>query len=191
VSQALYGIVLGARSARSRLAQSPDRVGEPLDYILNLAEAAFADMRSLILELRPESFEREGLVGALSKRADAVMARYGIEVTKDLPEEPAIPFEAKQAIYSTAQEALRNVVKHSQAKHVSLQLRVNREVVTMEIRDDGTGFDPSGSFPGHLGLQSMRERTEECGGDLQIESVPGKGTRVGVQLPLSSARLPA
>ena len=191
VSQALYGIVLGARSARNRLARSPGRVGEPLDYILNLAEAAFADMRSLILELRPESFEREGLVDALSKRADAVMARYGIEVTKDLPEEPAIPFDAKQAIYRTAQEALRNVVKHSQAKHVSLQLRVNGDVVTMEIRDDGTGFDPSGSFPGHLGLQSMRERTEERGGELQIESVPGRGTRVGVQIPLSSARIPA
>jgi signal transduction histidine kinase len=184
VSQALYGIVLGARSASTRLTKSPERVREPLDYILNLADAALADMRSLIFELRPESLEQGGLVGALSKRADAVAARYGIQVEKRLPDEPAISLDSKQAIYRTAQEALHNVVKHANAKRVSLQLQVDGGAVRMEIHDDGKGFDPDASFPGHLGLQSMRERAAARGGDLHIESSPGSGTTVALEIPI-------
>src|SRR6202011_1373083 len=110
VSQALYGIALGARSAQNRLARDPQRAAEPLDYILGLAEAALADMRSLILELQPEALEREGLVGALAKRVDAIKGRYGIDVSADLPDEPPIPVDIKQAMYQIAQEALHNVV---------------------------------------------------------------------------------
>jgi len=100
VSQALYGIALGARSARNRLSRDPPRAVEPLDYILGLAEAALADMRSLILELQPEALEREGLVGALAKRVDAIKGRYGIDVSADLPEEPPIPVDSRPCIES-------------------------------------------------------------------------------------------
>src|SRR5438105_11200659 len=184
VSQALYGIALGARSARNRLARDPQRAVEPLDYILGLAEAALADMRSLILELQPESLEREGLVGALAKRADAIKGRYGIDMRTDLPEEPPISLGTKQDIYRIAQEALHNLVKHSRAKHASLRLRVDRNALTMEVADDGEGFDPSRSYPGHFGLPSMRERAQSRGGELQIESRPGEGTTVRVRVPI-------
>ena len=184
VSQALYGIALGARSARNRLARDPQRAVEPLDYILGLAEAALADMRSLILELQPESLEREGLVGALAKRADAIKGRYGIDMRTDLPEEPPIPLGTKQDIYRIAQEALHNLVKHSRAKHASLRLRVDRDALTMEVADDGEGFDPSRSYPGHFGLPSMRERAQSRGGELHIESRPGEGTTVRVRVPI-------
>ncbi|TMG40895.1 MAG: GAF domain-containing sensor histidine kinase, partial [Chloroflexi bacterium] len=178
VSQALYGIALGARSARNRLARDPQRAVEPLDYVLSLAEAALADMRSLILELQPEALEREGLVGALAKRAEAIKGRYDIDMRTDLPDEPPIPVGTKQDIYRIAQEALHNLVKHSRAKHASLRLRVDRDALTMEVADDGEGFDPSRSYPGHFGLPSMRERAESGGGELQIESRPGEGTTV-------------
>lgn len=184
VSQALYGIALGAGSARNRLARDPQRAVEPLDYILDLAEAALADMRSLILELQPESLEREGLVGALAKRVDAINGRYGIDVRTDLPDEPPIPLGTKQAVYRIAQEALHNLVKHSRAKHASLRLRSDRDALTMEVADDGEGFDPSGSYPGHFGLQSMRERAESGGGELRVESGPGAGTTVRVRVPM-------
>jgi PAS domain S-box-containing protein len=184
VSQALYGIALGARSARNRLARDPQRAVEPLDYILGLAEAALADMRSLILELQPESLEREGLVGALAKRVDAIKGRYGIDVRTDLPEEPPIPLGTKQDMYRIAQEALHNLVKHSRAKHASLRLRSDRDALTMEVADDGEGFDPSRSYPGHFGLPSMRERAQSRGGELQIESRPGEGTTVRVRVPI-------
>src|SRR5437868_7469790 len=133
VSQALYGIALGARSARNRLSRDPPRAVEPLDYILGLAEAALADMRSLILELQPEALEREGLVGALAKRVDAIKGRYGIDVSADLPEEPPIPVDTKQAMYRIAQEALHNVDKHSRAKHASVRLRIDSDAVAMEV----------------------------------------------------------
>ena len=184
VSQALYGIALGARSARNRLARDPQRAVEPLDYVLSLAEAALTDMRSLILELQPESLEREGLVGALAKRAEAIKGRYDIDVRTDLPDEPPIPLDTKQAIYRIAQEALHNLVKHSRAKHASLRLRSDRDALTMEVADDGEGFDPSRSYPGHFGLPSMRERAESGGGELQIESRPGEGTTVRVRVPM-------
>ena len=184
VSQALYGIALGARSARNRLARDPQRAVEPLDYVLSLAEAALADMRSLILELQPEALEREGLVGALVKRAEAIKGRYDIDVRTDLPDEPPIPVGTKQDIYRIAQEALHNLVKHSHAKHASLRLRVDRDALTMEVADDGEGFDPSQSYPGHFGLPSMRERAQSGGGELQIESRPGEGTTVRVRVPI-------
>ena len=184
VSQALYGIALGARSARNRLARDPQRAVEPLDYVLSLAEAALADMRSLILELQPEALEREGLVGALAKRAEAIKGRYDIDMRTDLPDEPPIPVGTKQDIYRIAQEALHNLVKHSHAKHASLRLRVDRDALTMEVADDGEGFDPSQSYPGHFGLPSMRERAESGGGELQIESRPGEGTTVRVRVPI-------
>jgi PAS domain S-box-containing protein len=184
VSQALYGIALGARSARNRLARDPQRAVEPLDYILGLAEAALADMRSLILELQPESLEREGLVGALAKRVDAIKARYGIDMRTDLPEEPPIPPGTKQDIYRIAQEALHNLVKHSRAKHASLRLRVDSDALTMEVADDGEGFDSSRSYPGHFGLPSMRERAETLGGEFQVESRRGEGTTVRVRVPI-------
>jgi len=184
VSQALYGIALGARSARNRLARDPQRAVEPLDYVLSLAEAALADMRSLILELQPEALEREGLVGALAKRAEAIKGRYDIDMRTDLPDEPPIPVGTKQDIYRIAQEALHNLVKHSRAKHASLRLRVDRDALTMEVADDGEGFDPSQSYPGHFGLPSMRERAESGGGELQIESRPGEGTTVRVRVPI-------
>jgi PAS domain S-box-containing protein len=184
VSQALYGIALGARSARNRLARDPQRAVEPLDYILGLAEAALADMRSLILELQPESLEREGLVAALAKRVDALKARYGIDMRKDLPDEPPIPLAVKQDLYRIGQEALHNLVKHSRAKHASLRLRVDGDALTMEVADDGEGFDPSRSYPDHFGLPSMRERAQSRGGEIQIESRPGEGTTVRVRVPI-------
>jgi PAS domain S-box-containing protein len=187
VSQALYGIALGATSARNRLTRGLPRAVEPLDYILGLAEAALADMRSLILELQPE-FEREGLVGALTKRVEAIRIRYNIAVSADLPDEPSIPLDTKQTVYRIAQEALHNVVKHSRAKHASLRLRIDVEAVIMEVSDDGEGFDVSWSYPDHFGLQSMRERAESRGGEFLIESRPGAGVTVRVSVPIAAVQ---
>ena len=189
LSQALYAIALGARSAQNRLTSSPQRAAEPLDYILRLAEAALADMRSLILDLRPESLEREGLVAALRERSVAVTGRYGIDVAVDLPDEPPLSPSAKQAIYRIALEALNNVVKHSRARHVTLRLDTSEHNVSLEVTDDGDGFDATATYPGHLGLQSMRERAESPGGTLQVDSESGRGTTIRARVPLPKSAL--
>lgn len=183
VSQALYGIALGSRTARTLLDRDPARAVEPMEYVLSLAEAGLAEMRALIFELRPEALESEGLISALEKRAAAVQARYGINVRTDLCEEPDIPPESKEALYRIAQEAMYNAVKHSGASNADLSVEIFPEGISLEIHDDGAGFDPSESFPGHLGLKSMRERAERRGGTLEIESAPGKGTRIRARIP--------
>ncbi len=140
-------------------------------------------MRALIFELRPEALQSEGLISALQKRAAAIQARHGIHVRTDLCQEPDIPPESKEALYRVAQEAMHNAVKHSGATSVDLSVKTVPEGVSLEIRDDGVGFDPSGAFPGHLGLKSMRERAERRGGTLVIESAPGKGARIRARIP--------
>jgi PAS domain S-box-containing protein len=187
VSQALYGIGLGVQTARKMLdietAKKSD-LRDPLDYVMSQVDAGLAEMRALIFELRPESLENEGLIAALNKQAAALEARHNLPVITNLANEPVLPFEVKEALYRIGLEAMNNVVKHAKATQVMLGLQVKSDAIMMEIRDDGIGFDPESPFPGHLGLRSMRERAERFGGHVCIDSTPGKGTRVLVQLPV-------
>ncbi|MDP8950794.1 MAG: PAS domain S-box protein [Actinomycetota bacterium] len=185
VSQALYGIALGSRTAHALLDREdpPERVSEWLEYVLSLAEAGLTEMRALIFELRPESLETEGLIAALKQQAAALGARHEIPVEATLGEEPDLPLETKEALYRIAQEALHNTVKHARASRADLKLECDTRDVTLEISDDGAGFDPSEDFSGHLGLKSMRERAARLGGTLQVESAPGEGTRIRARIP--------
>jgi PAS domain S-box-containing protein len=184
VSQALYGIALGAKTARKLVDQNPQLVADPLDYVLTLAEAGLAEMRALIFELRPESLETEGLVAALEKQAAALRARHEIEVETSLCDEPGASPEVKDALYRIAQEALHNTVKHARAGSVKIEMGCVPGQITLEVTDDGVGFDAGGDFPGHLGLRSMRERAGRLGGTLELESSPGGGTVVRARIPI-------
>ncbi|MEN9933616.1 MAG: hypothetical protein RLZZ387_195 [Chloroflexota bacterium] len=214
VSQALYGIALGARTARELIDRDPPRAIGPIDYVASLAEAGLAEMRALIFELRPESLATEGLVAALSKQSASLRARHGITVHAALPEEPDAPLHVKEALYRIAQEALHNIIRHARATTVELRLYAGDEpspqhaepaplpnaptppsalsaqlsapktrFLVLEVHDDGQGFETGGQFPGHLGLRSMRERAISLGGELQIESAPGAGTRLVARVP--------
>jgi signal transduction histidine kinase len=184
VSQALYGIALGAKTARKLLDQNPDRAADPLEYVDSLAEAGLAEMRALIFELRPESLQSEGLAAALDKQAAALRARHGINVETDLCNEPDAPLEGKEALYRIAQEALHNTIRHARASRIRIRMQCSPNHVILEICDDGIGFDPTGNFPGHLGLHSMRERIERLGGTLAVKSAPGKGTEIRAWMPI-------
>lgn len=182
VSQALYSIVLGAHAVKRQLAE-PERAGQALEYVQDLAEAGLAEMRALIFELRPEVLEQEGLSAALRKQTEALEVRYKLRSEFEAASEPELPFASKQALYRISQEALHNVVKHARARQVSVRLEQTLEAVRLEIRDDGVGFDPEGDFPGHLGLRSMRERAASLGGVLRLASAPGQGTTLTVEVP--------
>jgi signal transduction histidine kinase len=184
VSQALYGIALGARTARTQLDRDPSKVAEPLDYVLSLTEAGLSEMRALIFELRPESLKNEGLVAALEKQSDALHARHKLKVITSFCPEPDISLDAKETIYRVAQEALHNIARHAGATHVELSLQTIERILTLEIRDDGKGFDTQRDFPGHLGLQSMQERVDKIGGELKIFSQLGQGTLVKMRLAI-------
>src|ERR1700682_3646173 len=183
VSQAVYGIALGARSAKELLTKDPTQLEEPLDYVLRLSEAALAEMRALIFELRPEALEREGLTGALKHHTAVLRTRHGIEVEESLSGEPAMSWDTKQALYRIAQEALHNAGRHARATQVRIVLSQDDSQIRLEVADNGVGFDTESEHPGHFGLNTMRERATELGGSLEIESRPQAGTRVRAIIP--------
>ena len=183
VSQSLYGIALGARTARTLLDREPIQAAEPLDYVLSLADAGLAEMRALIFELRPESLQTEGLVAALGKLVNALGARFQHEVALEAGEEPDVSIDVKECLYRIAQEAMNNIAKHAHATHVEVNLSNAGGELLLSISDDGAGFDTRAEFPGHLGMHTMRERAEKAGGMFTIESAPNSGTRIRVTIP--------
>ncbi len=189
VSQTLYGIALGTRTACALLRHDPDKLVDLLDNVHAQAERGLTEMRTLIFELRPEELVTEGLVTALRKQVATVETRYGLQVMVELGKEPALSFMAKEALYRIAQEALHNIVKHAHVNSAKLQLSEGEDVagVTLEVSDAGVGFDPAQSFPGHLGLQSMRERLARLKGTLEIISAPGQGARIRAIVPAINA----
>jgi signal transduction histidine kinase len=184
VSQALYAISLGAHTAREALANEPEEATASLEYVIGLAEAGLAEMRALIFELRPESLASEGLVAAISKQVAVMRTRYRLAVQAHFDDEPDVSLETKYALYRISQEALHNIIKHARATTVVLSLTRRDQTITLEVHDDGLGFDPTGHFPGHLGLQSMQARAKRAGGSLSIESHSGQGTLLVVRIPL-------
>ncbi len=187
VSQALYGIALGAKTARTLLKRNPDQATDPLEYVVSLAESGLAEMRALIFELRPESLESEGIVAALDKQAAALRARHQIGVEAVLCDEPETSLEVKEALYRIAQEALHNTVKHARANKVEIRMTCKPEWIKLEVSDDGVGFDATSDFPGHLGLRSMRERAERLGGTLEVGAPLGRGTTIRARIPTQRA----
>jgi signal transduction histidine kinase len=186
VTQALYGIALAAQTALELLPPGPTSMQEPLEYVQKLARGSLAEMRALIFDLRPESLTNEGLVMALARQSNAIRARHQIAVDERLPAEPDAPIEAKQALYGIAREALNNISKHSGARNVQLHLLVESDLITLVISDDGAGFNSAKDFPGHLGLQGMRERALEVGGELVISSASGSGTTITAKVPTTA-----
>jgi signal transduction histidine kinase len=189
VSQALYGIELGAQTARELLGDAESPLQEPIEYIQALAQAGLAEMRALIFDLRPEALANEGLVGGLKKQAAFLRARHRLDVRAQFCDEPDAPLPVKEALYRVAQEALHNIVKHARARTVDIALAQVDGTVTLEIRDDGIGFDVNRPYPGHLGLASMCERIAEQRGELAVTSAPGSGTHIRAALSTQTARV--
>lgn len=185
VSQAVYGIALGARTIQDSgaLDKAPE-AAEPLEYILKLADAALAEMRALIFELRPDGLANAGLCMALARHAEAMRARYELTVTLSAVDEPECAFAIKEALYRITLEALHNIVKHARARAVgiSLELAPNNRI-RLCVRDDGIGFAPTQVAMFGLGLKSMNERATELGGTIEIASMPDHGTTVTVYIP--------
>jgi signal transduction histidine kinase len=186
VSQVLYGIVLGVHSTRQRAGADDSWLSAKLDYLQALAETGLAEMRALIFELRPDLQVVGGLVGALDRHAQMLRARYNLAVATSFSGEPSLPDAAKTALYRIAQEATNNAGKHAHARNVTIRLMNEAHMVTMEILDDGKGFDALQSFPGHLGLKSMAERAASIGASWRLESTPDCGTCIRVELPLDN-----
>ena len=185
VTQSIYGISLAAHTAVPLVESRPDKVRSILSHIIGLADASFADVRSLIFELRPEALERHGLVAAIERQAQPMRVREQIALHFDLGKEPACPLDVKEALYRIAEESFNNIGKHARARNVWVRLETVDSKLCLEVRDDGHGFDPSLDYGGHFGLQVMRERAERLGGRLDVESRPGGGATIRASIPIA------
>jgi PAS domain S-box-containing protein len=189
VTQSLYSLTLLAE-AGSQLARTGDtqRVGQYLARLSQISQQALKEMRLLVYELRPLALQREGLVGALQQRLDAVEKRAGVEARLLVEGLIDVPPPLETALYRIALEALNNILKHAAARNVTVRLEANPENLRLEIRDDGKGFDRDMSHGG-MGMISMRERAEEIGATLRLDTSPDRGTCVQVDLELKAMRV--
>ena len=184
VTQALYGVSLHAEAAGRALADGEnDAVAASLREIRETTQEALGEMRLLLFELRPPLLEEHGLARALQSRLGAVEARAGLVTEFQGDGAERLPPETEQELYRLAQEALNNVLKHAHAGRVVVRLDVSADRATLEVADDGLGFEPSLRGGDGFGLPGMRERAERLGGILSVESAPGAGTRVRVEVP--------
>lgn len=183
VSQSIAGMALSARTARTLLNRDPAAAIGPLDALVAESRTALAEMRALIFELRPETLDRDGLVVAIQRQAEAIRARYHLTVEAALCAEPSVSLPAKEALYRIAQEAMHNAGKHARAGAIRVTLNQEDGEAVLMVQDDGRGFDPTAAYPGHLGLHTMRERIARLGGSLRIESAPDAGTCVYAHVP--------
>jgi signal transduction histidine kinase len=163
---------------------------EHLHELRDTAQEALREMRLLIFELRRPALEKSGLAAALQARLDAVETRGGVHAELQVEGGEHLPAAVQAELYNIIQEALNNVLKHARAKSVSIRLRFEGAGADVEVSDDGVGFEPSaGRLAGGFGIAGMKERAQKIGGTLEIESAPGKGTKVSVRVSIPDAAL--
>jgi signal transduction histidine kinase/ligand-binding sensor domain-containing protein len=153
---------------------------QQLEEVRLLTRGALAEMRSLLMELRPEALSKAKMTDLLQQLGRAMTGRTGVPVTVSTEGEWMFPPTVQVALYRIAQEALNNVAKHAEADRVDVHLECEPDRVALSIIDDGKGFDVAAVPPDRLGLEIMRERASAIGANLAIESRPGEGSAVRV-----------
>ena len=189
VSQALTAVrihlqLISARSADTELSRMAERS-------IGMTDEALEEIRRTVMNLGPAILDDVGLTEALRRYCDDFAERTGILVDREIadPAEP-VPGEVESACYRIVQEALTNVARHAAARSVEVRLDIAGGRVHLTVRDDGHGFDPGHSEnPGH-GLAGIRERVELLDVTLAIETAPGAGCGLRVELPLVAGRAP-
>jgi two-component system nitrate/nitrite sensor histidine kinase NarX len=183
VTQTIFSASLIAETVPSIWAKDKEEGELLLQDLRQLTRGALAEMRTLLLELRPAALEETALSDLLNQLAEAVGGRTGIDVEVETEHGPELPVSGKVALYRIAQESLNNIIKHARASKVELSLSYpDNGCVELTIRDDGRGFDMKNVPSDRLGLRSMRERADSIGANLTIRSVLREGTEVSVKL---------
>jgi two-component system, NarL family, sensor histidine kinase DevS len=181
--QALTSILLGLKSFED--AASPDDVAAATSELRELVVSTLQDVRRLAVELRPKALDDFGLVSALERLVETFREQTGIDVDLE-PRlgDQRLPPDVETTLYRITQEALTNVVKHAQAKRVSIVLTRRDGSVMAVIEDDGRGFGEGRTKEDGLGLLGMSERIALVDGRLNVESSPGSGTTLSIEVPV-------
>src|SRR5579884_2805707 len=190
VGQTLGAVLVEAANLSNRIPPDDAVARKYLDNIRKQADSSINSIRNIALLLRPSMLDDLGLIPALEWQAREVSRRSGINV-KVIAQEVAdsLPDPLRTTIYRLVQEALNNVARHSGASSATVSVRGEGGQLVVAVEDDGQGFNPQRTRG--LGLLGMEERVRAAGGRLEIESQPGKGTRLSAWLPAPSLVEPA
>ena len=180
VSQTLFSASLIADVLPNLWERNEVEGRKRLEEVRQLTKGALAEMRTLLLELRPTALVEADLSYLLKQLGEATTGRSRIPVTVSVYGEYPLPEEVRIALYRIAQESINNIARHSSAKAAKLTLFYEKNKVTMEVFDDGQGFDTKKVQPDSFGLGIMRERARHIGAQLTIQSKSGSGTRIKV-----------
>jgi len=181
VNQSLFSAGLIAEVLPRLWEQDPVEGRRSLEDLRRLTRGAQADMRLLLAELRPSTLTDAELGDLLHLLGNALAGRTNIPVSVTVAGEGTLPAKVQVALYRLCQEGLNNIAKHAGASRVDIQLQYETGAVELRIRDDGHGFDPEQTPPGHYGLSMMRERATAVGATLSIISQPGHGTEIVIR----------
>lgn len=191
VSQSLFSASLLAEALPNSWDRDQQEGRMLLAKLQQLSRGALAEMRTLLIELRPSALVETSFDDLLRQLADATTGREGLPVDVQVECDCELPADVHIALYRIAQEAMNNVIKHARANQVEIWLgctacapgeteRQPPKRITLLVRDDGKGFDPGNIPPDHLGIGIMHERAASIGASLSIASQPGQGTQVTV-----------
>ncbi|TMB90774.1 MAG: sensor histidine kinase [Chloroflexi bacterium] len=182
-----FALAAKAAELKSNGEQADAEILELMEHSAQETRAAMKDLRTLIIELAPPTLRREGLHAALVEIL-STLKRKGTNTTLDLPPNLRLREDRAALIFRVAQEILRNVAAHAQARNVTVELKRDGGMAVLRIVDDGKGFTPRQvqrrRAQGHLGTAAIAELAEEADGSLEIDTEPGKGTRVTLRVPV-------
>jgi len=182
VTQSLFSMSLLAQVLPELWEVDAEEARAGLVQIRDLTRSALAEMRALLIELRPAALGEQGLAHALREQVAAFERRTGISVLVNLASETRLPEPVEQAFFRITQEALANVARHAHAQRVRVTLR-GHAPVRLVITDDGRGFQPERVGDGRFGLISMHERAAKVGARLHMRTAIGQGTNIAVEWP--------
>jgi signal transduction histidine kinase len=193
LAQAFTSIVMKLEAAEGALDSDPTSVQRFLEGARNIARESLAEARRLMWALRPESLERSSLPEALASLAERWSEECGVDASTTVTGTPhPLAPDIEVTLMRMAQEALTNCRKYAQARYVTLTLAYMNNLVTLNVQDDGVGFDPDQLHPdssdqstGGFGIMGMRERVEQLRGTLLVESALGEGTTLMVAIPVA------
>ncbi|MCE3034510.1 GAF domain-containing sensor histidine kinase [Streptomyces sp. CMSTAAHL-2] len=185
VSQKLFSLRLTAQAAAALVDRDPARAKGELHQVAALAAEAAEELRAAVVELRPAALDEDGLIATLRTQIQVLDRAHTARVTFTGAGYRALPAAQEEAVLRVAQEALHNALRHADAERVDVSVERRGPGAVLRISDDGTGFDPAavGRAGRHLGLVSMRDRASGAGGTLTVDSVPGKGTTIELEVP--------
>lgn len=185
VSQKLFSLRLTAQAAAALVDTDPARAKQEIKQVAALAAEAADELRAVVVELRPAALDEDGLVATLRTQADVLDRVHSAGVTFHNTLIRALPAAQEEAVLRVAQEAMHNALRHAHATTVTVTLDSRGKGARLRISDDGRGFDPTAVRRAgrHLGLVSMRDRAGGVGGGLTVQSEPGKGTVIEMEVP--------